>query len=492
MEGDKVHLIWNPDTGIKDFEVDPNTLGASEISGIRESWKEQKSQLEGTPQLLEFTERLGREWAIETGVIENLYNIDRGVTQTLIEHGFQAELLEHGSTNKPREYVLRLLRDQRNTLEGIFDFVKSERELTTSYIKELHQALLRSQETTEGLNTLGQRGGVTLIKGDWKKQQNHPVRNGVMYAYCPPEQVESEMDRLIDLHSCHVRDGNPSELQAAWLHHRFTQIHPFQDGNGRVARALASLVFLKDGLFPLVITRDDRKTYIRALEVADQSELAPLIHVFVKSQSRQFKKASKISEEVLREGSGTRGALRVLRKAAENQKINYKTRIESHAKIIEEDLKERLKGLALDIKEILEETPTGSDVTVHARQSDEKTDYYFRSQIIDNAKSHFEYYADTSRYRSWISLQMYWSRRARLVFPIHGIGKRLGGGLICAPFLEFTDFGEEGEPRVSLVPVSEDGFIFFQNEKPEQLKDRFDKWREEVLEVFILELSQNL
>jgi len=36
------------------------------------------------------------------------------------------------------------------------------------------------------------------------------------------------------------------EVRAAWLqHHRFTWIHPFQDGNGRVARALASLVFLK-------------------------------------------------------------------------------------------------------------------------------------------------------------------------------------------------------------------------------------------------------
>ena len=308
MEGDKVQLIWNPETGIKDFAVDLNVLGASEISGIRESWKEQRRQLERTPQLLEFTGRLGREWAIETGIIENLYDIDRRVSQTLIEHGFQAELLEHGSTNKPREYVLRLLRDQRNTLDGIFDFVKSERELTTSYIKELHQALLRSQETTEGLDALGRRVDVSLIKGDWKKQENFPVRNGVKYAYCPPEQVESEMDRLIDLHSCHVRNGDPSEIQAAWLHHRFTQIHPFQDGNGRVARALSSLVFLKDGLFPLVITRNDRRNYIQALEAADNSELAPLIHVFVKSQSRQFKKASKINEEVLGEGSGTRGA----------------------------------------------------------------------------------------------------------------------------------------------------------------------------------------
>lgn len=492
MEGDKTQLIWNPNTGITDFEVDPNTLGASEIPGIRESWKEQQTQLDGTQQLSEFTERLGREWAIETGIIENLYDIDRGVTQTLIEHGFQAELLEHGSTNKPREYVLQLLRDQKDTLDGLFDFVKSERRLTTSYIKELHAALLRSQETTEGFDTIGRYVDIPLIKGAWKKQENYPVRNGVKYTYCPPEQVESEMDRLIDLHSCHVRDGVPSEVQAAWLHHRFTQIHPFQDGNGRVARALASLILLKDGLFSLVITRDGRKNYIEALEVADKGDPAPLVHVFVKSQSRQFKKASKISEEVLSERRGTSFALRVLLEEAEDRENNFQTRIESHAKTIEEDLENRLEELVQDITKALGKIPTGSTVRVYVNQSNEKTDYYFRSQIIDNAKNHFEYYADTSGYRSWVSLQMYWSRRARLVFPIHGIGKRFGGGLICAPFLEFKDIEGGEEARVSLVPVSEDGFIFFQNEKTDQLKARFQKWIEEVLEVFILELSQNL
>lgn len=493
MVGDEIQLIWNASTGITDFEVDPDTLGASEISGIRESWKEQQIQLKGTRQLSEFTERLGREWAIETGIIENLYDIDRKVTQTLIEHGFQAELLEHGSTNKPREYVLQLLRDQKNTFDGLFDFVKSERRLTTSYIKELHAALLRSQETTEGLDAIGRHIDIPLIKGAWKKQENYPVRHGVKYAYCPPEQVASEMDRLIDLHSCHVRDGVPSEVQAAWLHHRFTQIHPFQDGNGRVARALASLILLKDGLFSLVITRDDRKNYIEALEAADKGDPAPLVHVFVKSQSRQFKKASKISEEVLSERRGTRFALGLLLEKAEDQKNNFQTTIKGHAKTIEEDIKNRLEDLVQDITKALEEIPTGSPVNVYVNQSDETTDYYFRSQIIDNAKHHFEYYADTSSgYRSWVSLQMYWSRRARLVFPIHGIGERFGGGLICAPFLEFKDIEEGEEARVSLVPVSEDGFIFFQNEKTDQLKARFQKWIEEVLEVSILELSQNL
>ena len=46
-----------------------------------------------------------------------------------------------------------------------------------------------------------------------------------------------------ELHRNH-HDVAP-EVEAAWLHHRFTQIHPFQDGNGRIARALATLIFVK-------------------------------------------------------------------------------------------------------------------------------------------------------------------------------------------------------------------------------------------------------
>src|SRR5438552_1287229 len=127
-----IQNIWNPETGIKDIENDWHALAASDVSSIRRIWSEQKERLKGTKQLAEFTERLSREWAIETGIIENLYDIDRGITQTLIERGFQAELLSHGSTDKPRDFVLQLLRDQKEALDGVFAFVKAERPLSIS------------------------------------------------------------------------------------------------------------------------------------------------------------------------------------------------------------------------------------------------------------------------------------------------------------------------------------------------------------------------
>jgi hypothetical protein len=87
MNDQNVKPIWHPETGITDIGTDWRPLAASEIESIRKIWSEQRGRLSGTKQLAEFTETLSRAWAIETGIIENLYDIERGVTQTLIERG---------------------------------------------------------------------------------------------------------------------------------------------------------------------------------------------------------------------------------------------------------------------------------------------------------------------------------------------------------------------------------------------------------------------
>ena len=316
--------IWDPSTGIADLEIDSRELAATDIPGIRAVWREQRERLKGTPLLDDFTERLSREWAIETGVIENIYDIDRDATQTLIERGFRAEFLVQGSTNRPPEFVLRLLNDQKQILEGIFEFVKHERPLSVSYIKELHAALLRSQPTTEGIGSRGRPVDMPLVKGAWKTLPDSPIRDGVTYRYCPPEQVASEMDRLVAMHAAHDADGAPAEVRAAWLHHRFTQIHPFQDGNGRLARAIASSILIKDDLFPLMVTRDHRNGYIDALETADDGNLAPLVDLIVKLQRIQLIKAAALSETVLTERETVKSMLGDLVAAAEKKREKRK------------------------------------------------------------------------------------------------------------------------------------------------------------------------
>ena len=489
--------IWNLQTGITDLETASEQLSDSRIPGIRAVWTQQQERLKDSKQLSDFTEKLSREWAIETGIIENLYDIDRGVTQTLIESGFHAELISHGTVNKPRNYVISLLRDQKAALDGIFAFVKGERDLSTSYIKTLHAAMLANQETTEGVDSQGKPVEIPLIKGDYKQQPNSPVRNGTTYTYCPPEHTDSEMDRLIAMHTEHRKQQLPSEIQAAWLHHRFSQIHPFQDGNGRIARAIASLVLIKDNLFPMLVTRDDRRGYIHSLEAADKGDLKPLVDLIAQLQIRQFRKASVISETLLVSGEGRQAAIETLHRVAEGKGAAHDASLNNVLELaaaIESDIAKHLEDLCRDVLNALQRI--APDANVFVERSNSESAYYFRAQIIRNAKEHIGYFADisdTSAYRSWIAMKMQWSnRRGRLVFAIHGIGKPFSGSLICAPFLEFKDKDDDNEIHATFVPITDEGFLFFHNEERSKLLSRFDLWRENIFKLALETLARNL
>lgn len=275
---------WTP---IEDLESSA-ALAKEELVALAQVWREQRDRLGNQAAYRQFEERLKREWAIETGLIERLYTLDRGITQLLIEHGIQTALIPRDSATNP-DLIVAMIADHKAAVEGLFDFVKGSRPLSTSYVKELHALITRHQETVEGVDSLGRSTSTPLLRGAYKRLPNNPLRpDGALHEYCPPEQVDSEMDRLIAWHHQHQHNGVPPEVEAAWLHHRFAQIHPFQDGNGRIARALATLVFVKAGWFPLVVRNQDRAKYIGALEIADKGDLKPLVEYFSWTILRTF------------------------------------------------------------------------------------------------------------------------------------------------------------------------------------------------------------
>jgi Fic family protein len=54
-------------------------------------------------------------------------------------------------------------------------------------------------------------------------------------------------------------------------HYAFVAIHPFADGNGRVARALASVFTYRAYSVPVLILAESRNDYLTNLEAADRS-----------------------------------------------------------------------------------------------------------------------------------------------------------------------------------------------------------------------------
>lgn len=106
------------------------------------------------------------------------------------------------------------------------------------------------------------------------------LKDGTFHAYAPVDQVSTEMRRLIEqLRSSEFEAAHPV-LQASWVHYAFVAIHPFADGNGRVARALASVYFYRACSIPFLVFANQKPAYLDALHAADLGALRPLLVFF--------------------------------------------------------------------------------------------------------------------------------------------------------------------------------------------------------------------
>lgn len=91
--------------------------------------------------------------------------------------------------------------------------------------------------------------------------------SGSRYAVAAVSKIPGEMQKLVKWYNENEKKLHPIEL-AATLHQRFVFIHPFVDGNGRVARLLMNLALLRNGYTIAIIPAILRHEYIYSLETA--------------------------------------------------------------------------------------------------------------------------------------------------------------------------------------------------------------------------------
>ena len=449
---------WHPIEDLADFGEPVH----DETRYLAEVWHEQKPGLD-PEQILLFNKRLHREWAIETGLIERVYDLDRGTTHMLIERGISEQLIPHRSGDHPGR-IAAMLRDHQNVVEGLLDFVGSRRELSVGYIKEIHAALMQNQEIAVGVDTSGKKRDMPLLRGAFKKMPNDPVTpSGEIHHYCPPEHVDSEMERLIAMHKEHVERDIPPLAEAAWLHHRFTQIHPFQDGNGRVARSLASLVFIKAEWFPLVINEESREKYLDALAAADNGKLSVLIGLFADVQKKFFV-----------------GALEFCSKESVHD-----TQAEAIIKSAAEKVDRRLRSAMTEGYEAAEKT--AGELAEVAKQRLEKLQAQIKDNFPEN-KMKFHFFPDNPHNREGDILvdahllgyqpnfRAYSARIMLIITPMafmhmsfHGCGTEYRGVIACHVFLFIT--GQEQHPLNNVFQIN-------YKEPSEKTRERFDPWLE--------------
>ncbi len=183
-----------------------------------------------------------------------------GNTLTLGETAFVLEegLTISGKPLKDHEEVVGHAR----AIELVYDLIRRKSDPTEKDLFELHKAI-----QTERI--------IDIYKpvGAWKVEPNSTVIVSgdiqTIFEYALPKDVPELMQSWLALFqtTCWENTANKEAALSAYvyLHVSFVRIHPFWDGNGRIARLIANVPVIISGYPPIIIPREHRREYIEAL-----------------------------------------------------------------------------------------------------------------------------------------------------------------------------------------------------------------------------------
>lgn len=149
--------------------------------------------------------------------------------------------------------------------------VTKETPLTQSFIRTLHHTLLREDYTVYRMLPGGVQTSYVIHAGQYKTRPNSVItRYGDRFDYASPEETPALMTDLVDWYNKEERAGKLSPVElAALFHYRYIRIHPFEDGNGRIARLLVNYILARHD-YPMIVVRSRKKQeYLEALHQAD-------------------------------------------------------------------------------------------------------------------------------------------------------------------------------------------------------------------------------
>lgn len=451
MENKTIEL-WKPIL----FNDNWKDADTSILDDLAPSWFRRRAELkEGNNDYEEFIDRLKRQHAIETGVVEKLYDLSDGITETFIREGFVESYLSHDDTNIPPQQLMGYLKSHFEAMDFIFDLVKNERPLSVHFIKLLHQLITKHQHYTTAIDSLGNRVQVKLLKGEFKTSENNPRReDGRVFKYCPPIHVNSEMDKLVQTH-IELWDNkvNPIII-ASWVHHAFTQIHPFQDGNGRIARLIASLTLIRGNLFPFTVKRDEKIKYINALEKADENFPQELVNFFCNIQKRNIESALNYKSEKSQASFADVAKLFTEKIDVLNSRTREQRQLqlEINRKLIFDNTYELLGSIRTELFQVIPYEK--AQIKIESVRPNEKKYFWHTQQIAEYATLH-NYYFNRYLPRGWFKISFVVSPTTRydLVISIHHYSYD-DSVIAVGSFLEFLEELQDNKEEQTTIPIN--------------------------------------
>ncbi len=156
-------------------------------------------------------------------------------------------------------------------LKMMSEVSKKKQPLTETFIRQLHQTLLREDYTVYTTLPGGIQSSYVIHAGSYKSRPNSVItRYGDRFEYASPEETPALMNDLVEWFNQAETSGNytPVEL-AALFHYRYIRIHPFEDGNGRIARLMVNYILSRHDWPMIVVRTRNKQAYLEALHQSD-------------------------------------------------------------------------------------------------------------------------------------------------------------------------------------------------------------------------------
>lgn len=147
----------------------------------------------------------------------------------------------------------------------------SEYPLTETFIRQLHQTILREDYTVYRQLPGGQQTSYVVHAGIYKTRPNSVItRSGERFEYASPEETPALMRDLVSWYQEEEQKGELTLAElCALFHYRYIRIHPFEDGNGRIARLLVNFILTRHHYPMIVVKSADKENYLNALSTCD-------------------------------------------------------------------------------------------------------------------------------------------------------------------------------------------------------------------------------
>ncbi len=207
-----------------------------------------------------------RAAALDSSALDGLFPANPELTTTVLASSIGG--LDRGEAD-PVDVVVEC---HRRALVLASEAAAEGRPVDAHLMAVLQDVITESQVTYTVMTEHADSVEVDLPRRQYKPVSNYlPLPGGGLAAFAPASTVAAEMERLTgELNSAEFAALHPA-VQAAYAHFALTAIHPYADGNGRLARTIASVFLMRSAGVPLVVFSEQWPAYYQALEQATQA-----------------------------------------------------------------------------------------------------------------------------------------------------------------------------------------------------------------------------